>query len=282
MKTLTQRLAVCSWSLQPESPEDLVAKLGATGVKRLQLALDPLRENPAVWKHAGAALNQAGMTVISGMFGCVGEDYSTLESIRETGGIAPDHTWPRNLENIKASAALARGLGLALVTFHAGFLPHDPQDPGFGKMLKRLGETADIFAAAGLRLGLETGQETAVALRTLLEMLDKPNLFVNFDPANMILYDKGDPIQALSVLGPRIGQAHIKDATRTKVPGTWGAEVPAGEGEVDWPNFFAALKRQGFKGDLVIEREAGSQRVADIVTARKMIETLAGQKGTTI
>jgi sugar phosphate isomerase/epimerase len=80
---------------------------------------------------------------------------------------------------------------------------------------------------------------------------------VNFDPANMILYDKGDPVEAVHVLGKWIRQVHLKDATRTKVPGQWGTEVPVGTGEVAWPEFFDALAKLNFSGPLVIEREAG-------------------------
>ena len=202
------------------------------------------------------------------MFGCVGEDYSTLETIRVTGGIAPDATWEQNWTNIRATAALAQQLGLKLVTFHAGFLPHEEKDPNFAKMLRRLAETADVFQAANIALGLETGQETAPVLVQLLQKLNRPNVGVNFDPANMILYDKGNPIAALRVLGPWIRQVHIKDARRTKVPGTWGEEVAAGTGEVDWRAFFATLRELNYTGDFVIEREAGSQRVADIRTAK--------------
>jgi L-ribulose-5-phosphate 3-epimerase len=267
--------AVCSWSLQPSSPRDLLAKLQATGIHRVQLALDPLREAPRVWGETAALFRQAKISIVSGMFGCVGEDYTTLESIRRTGGIAPDHTWEQNWKNVQDTAALARELRLHLVTFHAGFLPHDPADPGFEKMLQRLGEVAEIFGAANLDLGLETGQETAPDLLRLLQALQCPNVGVNFDPANMILYDKGNPIEALHVLGPWIRQVHIKDATRTRTPGTWGAEVAAGTGEVDWRAFFAALRQQKFAGDFVIEREAGDQRVADIRTARELVEKLS-------
>jgi sugar phosphate isomerase/epimerase len=212
--------------------------------------------------------------MVSGMFGCVGEDYSTLETIRVTGGLAPDATWEQNWTNIKATAALARQLGLKLVTFHAGFLPHEETDPNFAKMLRRLAETADVFQAVNIAVGLETGQETAPVLVRLLQKLKRPNVGVNFDPANMILYDKGDPIAALRVLGPWIRQVHIKDARRTKVPGTWGEEVAAGTGEVDWRAFFAVLRELKYTGDFVIEREAGSQRVADIRTAREMVAKL--------
>lgn len=272
-RTLPERLAVCSWSLQPSSPDDLIKKLEATGVKRVQLALDSVRDLPEVWGQAPVKLRQNGFEIVSGMFGCEGEDYSTLDTIRLTGGIAPDATWEKNWDNIRATAALAQELGLKLVTFHAGFLPHDEKDPGFAKMLWRLSEAADAYKAANVALGLETGQETAQDLKHLLQKLNRSNVGVNFDPANMLLYDKGDPIAALRALGPWIRQVHIKDARRTKVPGTWGQEVPAGEGEVDWRAFFATLKDLHFTGDFVIEREAGEQRVVDIKAARKMAET---------
>jgi len=275
-QTLADRLAVCSWSLQPANPQDLIKKLQAIGIRRVQLALDPLRDSPRVWGKTAALFRQNGITIVSGMFGCVGEDYSTLDTIRLTGGIAPDKTWEKNWDNIRATAALAHELKLKLVTFHAGFLPHDPKDPSFAKMLKRLAEAADAFQAAKIKLGLETGQETAPVLVNLLKKLKRANVGVNFDPANMILYDKGNPIAALRVLGPWIQQVHIKDARLTKVPGTWGEEVTVGTGGVDWPAFFATLKELKFTGDFVIEREAGNQRVADIRTAKDVLEKLDG------
>jgi sugar phosphate isomerase/epimerase len=95
---------------------------------------------------------------------------------------------------------------------------------------------------------------------------------VNFDPANMILYNKGDPIKALRTLGRWIRQVHVKDAVKTKTPGTWGEEVPVGTGEVNWQAFFAALRDLKFSGYYVIEREAGTQRVADIRAAKLVVE----------
>lgn len=276
--TLTDRVAVCSWSLQPASPQDLVSKLQATGIRRVQLALDPLRDDPKLWGETANLFHQAGVTIVSGMFGCVGEDYSTLESIRMTGGIAPDSTWEQNRKNIQTTVSLAQRLGLKLVTFHAGFLPHNANDPAFKKTLDRLNQLAAIFHRAGIVLGFETGQETAPDLLQVLGKISPQNAGVNFDPANMILYDKGNPIEALRSLRGWVVQAHIKDARRTKVPGTWGEEVPAGTGEVDWPAFFATLNTQQFAGNLVIEREAGGQRVADIRRARDLIERLAASR----
>ena len=262
---------MCSWSLQPANPRDLVAKLQTTGVGRIQLALDLLRECPEVWGETGAVCREQGIGIVSGMFGCVGEDYTTLESIRRTGGIAPDATWAGNLKNIRLAASLAADLGLKLVTFHAGFLPHEESDPDFAKMLERLRTVAGVFQERNMVLGLETGQETAPVLLGLLEKLERPNVGVNFDPANMILYDKGNPIEALRLLGPWVRQVHVKDARLTRTPGTWGEEVPVGTGQVDWPAFFATLRELNYTGDFVVEREAGSQRVEDVRAAREVV-----------
>ena len=267
-----ERLAVCSWSLLPTDPADLVAKLQAVGIRRVQLELDPLWQQPEVWGVTEKLFRQNDIAIVSGMCRCVGEDYTTLASIRETGGIAPDATWEKNLQNIRAAASLAKKLKLKLVTFHAGFLPHDETDPTFKKMIERLDVVADIFMVHNILVGLETGQETAPALAELLHKLGHPNIGVNFDPANMILYDKGDPVKALHTLAPWIRQVHIKDARRTKIPGTWGEEVPVGKGEVDWQKFFATFKQVIFNANLAIEREAGEQRVADIRAAKAVVE----------
>src|SRR6185436_2542677 len=141
------RLAVCSWSLQPESPEQLIDHLRSTGLRRVQLALDPLRDHPGLWGGIAGSFRQNQIEIVSGMFGTVGEDYSTLESIRRTGGLVPDSTWEQNWRNIQANVILAEKLGMKLVTFHAGFLPHEESDPGFKKLIERIGRVADLFAA---------------------------------------------------------------------------------------------------------------------------------------
>ncbi|MDR1789314.1 MAG: sugar phosphate isomerase/epimerase [Opitutaceae bacterium] len=268
------RLAVCSWSLEPANPDDLLARLSATGIARVSLDLTPLIENPETWGAAPALLARAGVAIVSGMVRCAGEDYTTLESIRRTGGVAPDATWPANRENFRAAADLAAGLGIPLVTLHAGFLPEKKDDPAFPVMRSRLRETADLFARQGVRVGLETGQETAADLAAFLRDLAHPGVGVNFDPANMILYGKGDPVAAVGTLAPWLAQTHIKDARPAAVPGQWGEEVPAGEGAVNWPAFLAALATAGFAGDLAIEREAGTRRAADIATARDLVTRL--------
>ena len=269
--SIHDRLAVCSWSLQPTGPDDLVQKLKATGISRVQLELDPLRDAPKVWGDTEKIFREAGITVVSGMVRCLGEDYATLDSIRLTGGIAPDATWDQNVKNLSAAAGIAKKMGLKLVTFHAGFLPTDEAHPTFAKMCQRLDTVADIFMVQNILLGLETGQETAQELASLLHKLNHPNIGVNFDPANMIMYDKGDPVKALHILAPWIRQVHIKDAKRTNTPGTWGEEVVVGKGEVDWRGFFTTFKHVVFNVNLVIEREFGASRAADIRAAHDFI-----------
>jgi L-ribulose-5-phosphate 3-epimerase len=270
----TSNLAVCSWSLRPTSPENLIEQLRQIGINRLQIALDPLRENPAVWSKLPELCAKNGITFVSGMVATVGEDYSTLESIKRTGGVVPDATWDENWRNLQSAAGIAKKLGLKLVTFHAGFLPHDASEPAFKKLFQRITQIGDLFAAAGIDLGFETGQETAETLKSFLQKVNMPSVGVNFDPANMLLYDQGDPIAALRVLGPWLKQCHIKDAIRTKTPGTWGAEVTVGTGEVDWPAFFQTLAELGYNGNFAIEREAGEQRIADIRAARDYLAEL--------
>jgi L-ribulose-5-phosphate 3-epimerase len=268
------RLAVCSWSLQPNSPEELIGKLKQIGIPRVQLAIDPIREKPKVWGKVGEQLRAAGFTVVSGMIGFVGEDYTTMETIHATGGVAPDETWEENWESVPKAAEIAVRLGVKLVTFHAGFLPPDDKHPAYTKMHHRLDLIADVFGAKGVDVGFETGQETAVVLLEFLKKLGRKNVGVNFDPANMILYDSGNPIEALHDLGAWLKQVHIKDGNQTKVPGTWGEEVTAGTGQVPWREFFDTLRQLNFTGWCCIEREAGNSRVEDIRAAKQMIEQL--------
>ena len=271
---LANRLAVCSWSLQPKTPEQLLGYLKTIGVPRVQLALDPIRTDPKTWGKAADLLRQNDIDIVSGMLTTIGEDYTTMESIRKTGSIVPDQTWEQNKRNIQQIAEIASQLRLLLVTFHAGFLPHDENDPGFAKLTNRLREVADIFAAKKIAIGLETGQETGETLAMFLRKLDRGNVGVNFDPANMILYEQADPIAALRLLSQWLRQVHIKDARRTKKRGTWGDEVAVGTGEVDWKKFFAVLDEEKFDGYCCIEREAGNQRVHDISAAREFVEKL--------
>lgn len=271
------RIGVCSWSLRPTGPTDLADKVRLCGISTVQLALDPIRRGEWDEAETVSSLSAAGISILSGMMAMEGEDYSTLESIRATGGVRPDATWPANLAAARANAQIAHRIGIRLVTFHAGALPDEGAD-GDGAsrhaMVSRLRELAAVFATWSVRVALETGQESAPSLIGLLNDLGKPVVGVNFDPANMILYGMGEPVAALRRLAPWVRQVHIKDARATTQPGTWGAETPAGQGQVDWPAFFSALRELGVECDLVVEREAGHSRIDDVRRARVLVEGL--------
>lgn len=269
------QLAVCSWSLQPGSADELVERVRACGLSRVQLHLDPIAEQRAGWTDAPAKLRDAGIEVVSGMIGCVGEDYSTIESIHRTGGVVPDTTWPATRQRMQRAAPVAKQLGLKLVTFHAGFIPADPTDPVFKKVLTRMRESAGIFADAGAVVAMETGQESADTLASFLHLVGA-GIGVNFDPANMLLYGSGEPIAALKKLLPSVKQVHLKDAIASGKPGEWGTEVALGSGQVDWTAFFGALKAAHFAGHCVIEREAGGSRLDDIRTATSVFRKHLG------
>lgn len=264
------RLGVCSWSLQPASAHHLAERIRAAGLGAVQLALDPLRLGIMPVEQVLDAFADPPIRILSGMMAMAGEDYATIESIRRTGGLVPDETWETNLAAARDDAALAGELGLELVSFHAGFIPHDTGSSAYGVMLERLRAIAGVFAERGVRVALETGQESAAALLDLLTRLETPSVGVNFDPANMILYGTGDPVEALRLLRSRVLQVHIKDALPATRTGEWGSEVPAGEGAVDWGAFFEIL-RSGPDLDLVIEREAGDHRVVDVRVAAALV-----------
>ena len=268
-----KRVGACSWSLKARGPADLARSLRGIGVDCVQLHLDPLRRGEWSISETVSALAEARIDVRSGMMSMEGEDYSSLQSIERSGGVRPAATWASNRVAARANASLARRLGLELVTFHAGFLPHDRNDPERKLLLERLRELVDVFGAEGVRVGFETGQERADTLLEVLADLARPTAGINFDPANMILYGMGDPVAALRELAPRVLQVHIKDATATTQPGTWGEEVRVGTGQVRWIDFFAVLREQRVGVDWMIEREAGDQRIDDMRAARELLES---------
>ncbi len=264
-----ERVGVCSWSWHADMKE-VAAQMEKSGVRGIHLALGPFiapdgrhggAESAETWAFVKGKVAKGEWVVMSTMIGMVGEDYTTLATIRKTGGIVPDATWEQNKKIVTRGAQLTQELGCKFMSTHAGFL--DEADPkAFKKYVERVSWMRDESRKYGVTLILELGQETAEDLAAFMPKV--PGVGINFDPANMILYAKGKPLDAVKVLYPWIKQVHVKDACETKEPGTWGTEVPWGEGEVGGDGFIAALEALGYKGNYVVEREGGDKRVAEI------------------
>ena len=259
-------IGVCSWSLQVKNVPELQRLVDQLGVSVVQIACgDP---HHAAWDEGDAmpaAALKAGFQMSGTMFGFPGEDYTTPQTIQKTGGFGNPATRPERLERYKWALDRTKSLGLSDMMLHAGFLP-ESGEPDRKPFLDTLAKVSDLAKAKGITIAFETGQETADLLRRTLDDLKCPNLKVNFDPANMLLYDMGDPIRAVEILGPDIRSVHVKDANRPKVPGQWGEEVPLGRGQANIKQFVTTLKKVGYRGPLCIEREVGDQagRIADI------------------
>ena len=267
-----ERVGVCSWSWHTDM-RSIAAQMDKSGVKGVHLALGPFiapdqrhgaAESAETLKFVKDKVAKGEWVLMSTMVGMAGEDYTTLETIRKTGGIVPDATWAKNREIVTKGAKLTQELGCKYMSTHAGFL--DESNPAALKtFVERVSWMRDECARYGVTLILESGQETAEDLAKFMPKV--PGVGINFDPANMILYAKGKPMAALRTLYPWIMQVHVKDAVETAVPGTWGTEVPWGEGQVGGRCFIAELESLGYTGNYVIEREGGAKRFEEIALA---------------
>jgi len=272
MKCKNWPIGVCTWSLQTDVA-GVAEAMNKIGIDHVHLGV-----RGALGGRGDdylAAVQKQNWTVTATMIDFPQEDYSTLDRIKVTGGVAPDEYWEQNQELFLGAADVTVKLGVKYLSMHAGFV--DETDVVYAeKFYERIISLADAAGEKNIILLLETGQETAEELRSFLKELNHPAIGVNFDPANMILYDKGDPIEAVKVLAPWIKHIHIKDAIRTTQPGTWGAEVPWGDGQVQPEKFLNALSEIGFNGALAIEREAGDNRAGDIKLAADRLSSIGG------
>ncbi|MDZ7373091.1 MAG: sugar phosphate isomerase/epimerase [candidate division KSB1 bacterium] len=198
-----------------------------------------------------------------------GEDYRDIPTVRRTVGLVPEEHRAERLRAAKAMAEVAAHLRAPAIGLHLGFLPPDRAGASYREIVEVTRSLSRWCAELGLWLHLETGQESAELLRDFLMDLGEPNVAVNFDPANMILYGTGDPVEAAEKLAPHIRSVHCKDARWSDRPGlTWGLEVPVGLGHVDFAGILRVLRRAGYREPLTVEREIeGEEQRRDIVAA---------------
>ena len=252
-------IGVCSWSLQVKNVPELKAFMDRLGIDVVQIACgDPHHASWDEGESMPAAAKAADFRMSGAMLGFPGEDYTSPATIEKTGGFGDPATRGERLERLQWALARTQQLGLTDLMLHAGFIP-EVGSAARKPFLDTLTKVAELGQAAGITVSFETGQETAALLRRTLDDLKCPNLKVNFDPANMLLYDKDDPLKVLELLAPDIRSVHVKDGNRPPRPGVWGDEVPLGRGQTNTKGFIKALKRIGYRGALCIEREVGTQ-----------------------
>lgn len=194
------------------------------------------------------------LTAVFGGF--EGESYADIPTVVRTVGLVPPETRAARTQEMKEISDFAKILGCPVVALHIGFVPHDRTLPLYQEVLDVAREVCDHCAKNGQALHLETGQETADDLLQFIKDVGRNNLFINFDPANMILYGTGEPIAALRKVGAFVRSIHCKDGKWAKNPGQeWGQEVPLGEGDVGMENYLRTLAEIGYTGPLTVERE---------------------------
>ncbi|MDA1017420.1 MAG: sugar phosphate isomerase/epimerase [Planctomycetota bacterium] len=227
-----------------------------------------------------AKCQAAGITVTAVFGGFEGESYADIATTARTVGLVPQATRAARTQEMKEISDFAELLGCNTVALHIGFVPHDESCEDYRSLIDTTRDLLDHVKANGQCLNLETGQESAVHLLSFIRNVDRDNLYINFDPANMILYGTGDPIDALKKVGHLVRSVHCKDATWAEESqrGTgWGAEVALGEGDVGMETYLSTLKDLGYEGPLTIEREIAHDRErqkADIGQAVGLLEGL--------
>ncbi len=201
-------------------------------------------------------LDELGIQLTAVFGGFEGESYADIPTVARTVGLVPPETRQVRTIEMKEIADFAKTLLCDVVALHLGFVPHDRTDPLYQEVIEVTRDLCDHCAGNGQRLHLETGQESADALLQFIEDVQRENLFINFDPANMVLYGTGDPIEALRKVGPFVRSVHCKDGKWADKPGKeWGTEVPLGEGDVGMENYLRTLLEIGYDGPLTIEHE---------------------------
>lgn len=190
-------------------------------------------------------------------------------------GLVPSAYRERRLDVLKKGSDFAKVLEVPSITTHVGFIPENPNDSVYQELIVVLKYIIEYCKANSQFFCFETGQETPVTLLRTIEDIGEDNIGINLDPANLIMYGKANPVDALDVFGKYVRGVHAKDGEYPTIGRELGKEKPLGEGKVNYPVFISKLKSLGYKGALTIEREiSGPQQIEDIKKAIKFLNTL--------
>lgn len=275
MKPMEVGVFLCSTGI--EDPFESASKLHELGINNTQIGpLPPEFYTDENADRLKAHLANLGIEPTTLFVGFPGESYANMAAVRETVGLVVLDKLQERIAIMEQAIKFTARLGAPRVALHVGFIPTDITDPVYVELVRVVQQLADRCAEYGLGLSLETGQETADELLEFIHAVNRPNVGINFDPANLILYGKDRPIEALESLKDYVVSCHCKDGIWPSKEGELGTEMPLGEGQVDIPAFVAKLKAIGYTGPLTIEREAGDDRIGDIIRAKELLERLRG------
>jgi sugar phosphate isomerase/epimerase len=236
--------------------------------------------NPELWTDQRASLvkreiRDSGIRVTAFWAGWPGPAIWDFIEGPSTLGIVPEKHRDARLRVFKEAGQFAEKIGIPAVITHLGFLPENPMDPLFSDVVMAVGEIAEHYRKLGIDFWFETGQETPLTMLRLIRSVGTPNLGINLDPANLIMYGKANPIDALDMLGPYVRNIHAKDGFYPTDPMALGAETPVGQGKVCFQDFARKLRQLGFQGEFIIEREIdGAEQETDIRATIAYLESL--------
>ena len=259
-----------------DDPEGEMGKVRELGLRSCQMA----SWTPEIWRdelgdRLVAACRENGVQVSTFWTGYPGPAVWDFIDGPRTIGLVPVEFRATRAEALKQGAAFAARLGIGSITTHVGFLPEDPAHPDFTPTVDALRDVASRCRDLGIGFRFETGQETPVTLLRTIERIGLDNLGINLDTANLILYGKANPVDALSVFGEYVQDMHVKDGCYPTDGDHLGRETALGEGMVDIAGVIAGLKKLGYTGPLTIEREiSGPQQIEDIRKAIAILEPL--------
>lgn len=247
------------------------------GVRCGQLGLpESMTLDDAAAAHWKQALSSPPFTIVTIFASYDGESYADIPTVQRTVGFIPRATRQERERRTLAVSDFAAKLGVGSIACHIGFVPEDPADPDYVAVRDLVRRICDHAAGHHQTFALETGQERADVLLRFLADCARPNLGINFDPANLILYGTGEPIEALRTLAPKLLSVHCKDGDwpPKETPGALGTERALGQGAVGIERFVRTLQEVGFRGTLNIEREGAApggwlQDVGDAVRLLK-------------
>jgi len=207
------------------------------------------------------------------------EDYQDIPTIKRTVGLVNPATRGKRVLRVLSYSDFALELEVEIIQAHIGFIPENTSGSNYKELVLALQKIADYCKENNQSFTLETGQEKALVLSKFIEDVNRLNLGVNFDPANMLLYDADDPIKALDILGKYVIGVHCKDGKRPERKGELGKEYPLGEGDVGIEKFVDKLRKIGYTGHLTIEREiSGEKQIRDILKAKELLQKLVNKE----